>query len=268
MVRILSDLHFGNRSSLVRDLRQLVPLLEGTEKVIFNGDSVEMLFFEDRPKGAANAKALTEICRQAGTEPVFLTGNHDPILTTLHHLELGEGKIFVTHGDILFHGLSPWGHEAPLLRAAHSRELAALKQPASLEEELQAMRRAALVLEGMGKELRANVKPGIAHVILRHLWPPWRPLHILNGWLRTPSLANALVSRHAAHAQFVVIGHTHFSGVWKVGRRVVINTGAFLPLSHSLAVDLKGSTLSVQEIVTENRVFRLGRKIAHYEFNQ
>jgi len=269
MVRILSDLHFGSRSSLVRDLRQLTPLLEGTEQVVFNGDSVEMLFLEDRAKGISNANVLRSLCQQTGTEPVFLTGNHDPTLTDLHHLELAGGEVLVTHGDILFHGLSPWGHEASRMRAAHTRELAALQQPAGFNDELQAMRRAALVIEGMGEKIRAgNIKPGRLHSITRHLWPPWRPLSILSGWARAPFLANALASRHAAQARFVVIGHTHFSGVWRVGKRIVINTGGFLPLSRPLAVDLDDQTLTVRRVNAINGEFRLGTEVARYEFHR
>ena len=266
--RILSDLHFGHRGSRVRELRQLAPLLEGAQRVLFNGDSVEMLFLDERESGGAAVTALRQLCLEVGAEPVFLTGNHDPTLTETHFLELAGGAVFVTHGDILFHGLSPWSIEGELLRAAHTREMEALGHPADLPGQLLAMRRAALAIEHLGEQIRALRKPGLLHAVARHLWPPSLPWHILRGWARTPFLANAFAARHAPQAQFVVIGHTHFGGVWRVGQRVVINTGSFLPLSRRFAIDLDEDALRVREIVFQGGLFRAGREVAKFRLHR
>ena len=222
-----------------------------------------MLFLEDRAQGAADADALRELCLECGTDPVFLTGNHDPTVSGEHHLELAGGAIFVTHGDILFHGISPWGIEAGLLSKAHTREIAAMGHPADLTQRLKAVRRATLAIEHMGAKFNV-AKPGLLHLVRHHLWPPWRPLHILSGWARAPFLANALAARHAPQARFVILGHTHFSGVWRIGKRIIINTGGFLPLSRRFAVDLSDSQLSVREIVSGNGRLRLGPEVARY----
>ena len=172
--------------------------------------------------------------------------------------------MFVTHGDILFHGLSPWGNEAALLRAAHTRELEALGNRSDLPSQFLAMRRAALVLEDMGETVHRLRKPGLVRAMAHHLWPPWRPFHILSGWARTPFLAGAFAARHAPQAQVIVIGHTHFSGVWRIGKRVVINTGGFVPFSRPLAVDLEEETLSIREVVAKGEAFQLGREVARH----
>jgi len=264
MTRILSDLHFGHRGSRVRELGQLAPLLEGAERIVFNGDSVEMRFMEEREQALADADALRQLCVASGANPVFLTGNHDPALTDLHHLELADGAVFVTHGDILFQGISPWSIEAAALREAHRQATETLAPSADLHRQLVAIRRAALALEQMGGKFLTLQKPGVLNAITHHLWPPWRPWHILMGWARTPFLANALAAAHAPQARFVIVGHTHFSGVWRVGKRVVINTGGFVPLSSGLAVDLDDEWLIVRKIAFENGQFRLARKVASY----
>jgi len=264
MVRILSDLHFRPSGSLIQNLRQIAPLLEGAERVVFNGDSVEMRFLEEREQAWANVETLRQLCRQAGAEPVFVTGNHDPVLSDMHHLELAGGAVFVTHGDILFQGLAPWSVEASQLRQAHLRETEALGYPTDLLHQLEAMRRAALSLEYMGGKFLRVQKSGALQSIRHYLWPPWRPWNILRGWTLTPFLANALVSAHAPDARFIILGHTHFSGAWRVGRRVVINTGGFVPLSRNLIVELDEEKVVVRRVVRENGDFRLGRQVTSY----
>jgi len=265
ITRILSDLHFGHKSSVVREWSQIAPLMEGADRILFNGDTVEMRFLEEREKAFADADALRQLCEQAGAGTVFLTGNHDPLLTDIHLMELAGGAVMVTHGDILFPGLSPWSSEARRLIEAHTRELAALEKPDDLASQLAAMRRAALALEHLGETFRRQQKPGLLRAVQHHIWPPWRPLSIVVAWMRTPSLANTLAARHAPHTRFVALGHTHFSGIWRCGKRIIINTGGFLPLARRLAIDLEDQTLTVREIVSKGGLFRFGRVVARFE---
>lgn len=264
MIRILSDLHFGYPSCRVQAVEQLAPLLEGVERLVFNGDTVEMRFPEERATAEAAREALRQFCHAAGAEPTFLTGNHDPVVSEIHHLELADGAVLVTHGDILFHGLSPWSTEATLLREAHDRELAGLAHPANLTQRLQALRRAALILEPLGAKLIARVQPGLWRALAEHFWPLSRPFNILKGWARTPFLANALAARDLPQARCVVVGHTHFSGVWRVGGRTIVNTGGFVPMGRPLAVDLDGTTLTVRHVVEAHGLFWPGNVVARH----
>ncbi|MDD5349137.1 MAG: hypothetical protein PHQ12_02890 [Chthoniobacteraceae bacterium] len=262
MIRILSDLHFGYSSSRVKAAEQLAPLAEGAEEVLFNGDTVETRFPQERDRAREAVAALRNVCHTAGAHAVFLTGNHDPDVTEIHHLELADGAILVTHGDVLFHGLSPWSTEAAVLRAAHDRELAALGHPEDLTRRLEALRRAARVLEPLGAKLMPRVKPGLWHALAEHFWPPWRTLRILGGWAQTPFLANALAARCVPQARCVILGHTHFSGVWRVGGRLVVNTGGFTPMGRPLAAELEGNTLTVRKVVFAHGLFWPGRAVA------
>lgn len=45
----------------------------------------------------------------------YLTGNHDPDISSCHTLELAASRVLITHGDILFDNIVPWGRDATLI---------------------------------------------------------------------------------------------------------------------------------------------------------
>ena len=84
LIRIVSDVHFGERSSTVRELGQLRPLVEGADLFVLNGDTLDT-----RPGG--NAARTDRLRREVlgffascGMPVTFLTGNHDPDLDGRH----------------------------------------------------------------------------------------------------------------------------------------------------------------------------------------
>lgn len=259
--RILSDLHYGHPASYLKKLRALTPLLEGVDHVVFNGDSVERRFTKEEPQGDADYTALQALCAECGVSPTFLTGNHDPFLTELHHLDLADGAVLITHGDILFPGLSPWSRDAEILRRAQIEELALAGNPRTLEPRLIASRRASLAIKDLGPYEHHLASVRSLGGFLQEIWPLWRPLKILGCWAQTPSRASALATRYRPEARTVVIGHTHRAGVWRTGGRLIVNTGSFLPLSGSLAVDVTEKEIIVRKILHHNGSFTLGREI-------
>jgi predicted phosphodiesterase len=262
--RILSDLHFGHPATSLRDVEQLAPLLRGASRVVFNGDSVEARFVKEREQGRADLDLLKAFCRSAGVETTFLTGNHDPGLTDLHHLDLADGAVLVTHGDILFHGLSPWSREAVALQEAHSRFLEEAGNPQAMEPCLAVARRSALAIETLGPLAHHHARIRTLSGFIREVWPPWRPLKMIECWVKTPSLAAAFAAQHRPEAKFILLGHTHRAGVWKRQGRTIINTGSFLPCSGMLAVDLTPAAMVVRKIVQKEGGFRLGRVVARH----
>src|SRR5471032_1537363 len=148
-IRILSDLHFGHPASIVERPEQLVPLFRYAKTVIFNGDTVELRYLRGRRIGMRNSALMREACEAAGARPVFINGNHDPMLSDLSHVDLADGAVLVTHGDLLFHDISPWSHDADIIGQAHTRELADLGEDSFLdfEKRLKASKRAALAIE-------------------------------------------------------------------------------------------------------------------------
>jgi len=264
-VRIISDLHFGHPASIIERPEQLVPLFRDVKTVVFNGDSVEIRYMRGRRIGMRNSVLLREACEAAGTRPVFLNGNHDPIISDLSHVDLADGAVLVTHGDLLFHDISPWSHDAHLLGKAHDRELAGLDEDAFLdfEKRLYASKRAALAIELHRTRHRRDNLSAI-RTIMRECWPPCRPLQIVRSWAVTPTRAEALARVFRPRARFILIGHTHFSGCWRRGPRVIINTGSFLPICGRMAVDVQGGSLKVHPILFERGVFKAGAPMMNF----
>ena len=258
-IRILSDLHFGHPASIIEQPRQLLPLFRGAKTVIFNGDTVEVRYLRGRRIGLRNAVLMREACEGAGARAVFINGNHDPILSDLSHVDLVDGAVLVTHGDLLFHDISPWSHEAEAIGEAHTRELAGMEEDAFLdfEKRLKASKRAALAIELHRNDARRTPLTAI-RTVLRECWPPWRPLQILHSWAVTPARAEALARVFRPRARFILIGHTHLSGSWRRGPRMIINTGSFLPFGGRKAIDVQGATLTVRPILLERGTFHAG----------
>jgi predicted phosphodiesterase len=266
ITRVISDIHFRHPASFVRDLEGLSPLLEGVQDVVFNGDSVEMRFLEDREQALRDAATLRALCAQAGVEPTFLTGNHDPTLTETHHLDLAGGRILVTHGDLLFHGISPWSRKAHVLAAAHARELAQ-GDADDWEHQLRAVKRTMRAVEHLGPKMRHAERGGATlSSFLHEIFPPWRPLLILGCWLKTPDRAGAIAARFRPAAEFVLVGHMHWAGVWRRQGRVVVNTGSFLPFSKALVVDIDeaGGELTVRRVERRGAAFHPGTAVARF----
>ena len=111
--RIFSDLHYGDRASRVRSLGQIAPLLDGPARIVVNGDTLDT-----RPgkHPRRTAELLAEVRRFFADESPpadLLTGNHDNDISETHALELAGGRVFITHGDVLFEDIVPWGRDAP-----------------------------------------------------------------------------------------------------------------------------------------------------------
>lgn len=245
---ILSDLHIAHPFSMVRTPDAITGLLPESGTVIFNGDSVEMRSTLDRDSGAANRDRLLELCEARGCRALFLTGNHDPLVSELHHVDLCSGQVLVTHGDILFHDCSPWSHEGPKIGAEHTRLLSKLDDSArrDLSTRLHTAKLAARVMEHHYKARQSLVS--VARNILMEVIPPWRPLRILKFWGQAPALGAAFVREFRPNARFLIVGHLHHAGVWKLGDVTVINTGCYFPLVGRRMVRIADGRLEVLAI--------------------
>lgn len=265
-VRILSDLHFGHPASILERPEQLLPLLRGVKTVIFNGDTVELRYLRGRQLGQHHAEIIRQTCEGAGVRPIFVAGNHDPIISHVSHVDLAEGAVLATHGDLMFHDISPWSSGASEMGRAHTRELAMLGEDKlyDFELRLKASKRAAQAIE-MHRTRLDRDRLATVRTLLRECWPPWRPLQILHAWVITPRLAANLARTFRPRARIVLIGHTHFSGCWQRGGRTIINTGSFLPFGGRMAVDLEGRQLSVRGIRFDGRVFHPGEAMMKFD---
>ncbi|HVW22370.1 MAG TPA: metallophosphoesterase [Opitutaceae bacterium] len=258
-IRIFSDIHFGDRLSQVTSLAQLTPLLQGVSRVILNGDTIDT-----RPGGDP---ALTRAWRAkaaafAAASPApltFLTGNHDPDCSGQHALELAGGRVFLTHGDVIFDNIVPWGRDAGPIRARLSAALAAL--PAGGRGDLDArLRTYRQVAAGVRQRHQAERNFWRYHLRLAHdtIWPPYRLWRIPWAWLVAPGRTAALLRRHRPDARFILVGHTHRPGIWRRHGLTVINTGSFTRPWGAFAVDLGPDELVVRRIERREGRFHPG----------
>jgi UDP-2,3-diacylglucosamine pyrophosphatase LpxH len=262
-VTILSDLHVGHPASYVTDPEELAPLFRDTATAIFNGDTVEMLWLVNREKAQEQMERISHTCIAQGARPVYLNGNHDPVISSASYLDLAAGAVLVTHGDILFHAIAPWGREAALLAMEHTRILEGMdhEDRTDFEKRLVAIKRTSLALEMHEPPVRRGRWARLS-MALREGWPPWRAFRIIRFWMQTPRLAAELAARFRPEARFVLIGHTHYAGVWRRGDRIVVNTGSFLPFSGRYAVRIDRDRLEVRKVVRGKGGWELGRTVA------
>jgi predicted phosphodiesterase len=266
VIRILSDVHFGDRASRVRKLRQLRPLLHDVSGVVLNGDTLDT-----RPGPALTGTAdlvaeVTDFFPHEVPSATMLTGNHDPDVTPLHALDLAGGRVFAVHGDVLFDEIVPWGQDVPLVTRLMAAERL-IPPPAALSEldhRLAVWRRVAGRIPQRHQSERHGVKYACKYA-LDTVWPPNRVLKIFAAWREAPHLAAALLRRHRPAARFIVTGHTHRPGVWRMpGGLTVINTGSFcLPLG-GCAVDVTPEQITVRQVVARRGEFYAGKILAGF----
>jgi len=247
-ITILSDLHVGHPFSILRRPEQIAPLLPRDATVVFNGDSVEMRSRLDRDTGQARREQLRELCEARGSRAIFLTGNHDPLVSDLHHIDLCDGKVLVTHGDILFHECSPWSHEGPHIGEEHTRLLGTLAEHErkDLTIRLRIAKEATRITEKIYTAEQSFLS--VLRNLVMELIPPWRPLRILGFWRQAPGLAAAIAREFRPEARFMIVGHLHHAGVWEVDGRTIINTGSFFPFPGRRMVEIRDGRIEVRKI--------------------
>ncbi len=260
-VRILSDVHWGHSLSLVRRPEQLLPLIEGAGTVVFNGDTIEE---RGGFGGDENAEVLAEQCRRSGAEPVFLNGNHDPGVSPLGALEWGGGRVLVTHGDVLFPEIAVWKKRRPELKVRCERlyRNGAEAHPEPLEAVVESVRSAC---GGVIREHACEAGIGAAGFLLRQGWPPSRPWHVFRCWAETGPRGARLAAGRGSGTRFVILGHTHYPGVWRSGDCTVINTGSFFPLMGGRVVELADGTATVRRVERRGEAFGPGRPVGRWE---
>lgn len=239
-VRIFSDLHLAHPVSRIERVSALRPLLDGAGTVVFNGDTWQELTRAVRSRSAEMLGELRELCREAGCEAVFLSGNHDPGWPGPGWLALAGGRIAVTHGDALLFDGAPWKREI-LTNDWKVRELWAQHPEAG---------------EHIGERLRlareiARALPSQDDRGGRHWWqrawdaatPPQRALRMLQAWCSQGSLAAGFCEQYFPTAEVIIIGHFHRHGRWRRGGRLIINTGSFVAPGRAHWVEWHGGWL-------------------------
>jgi predicted phosphodiesterase len=266
LIRIFSDVHYGDRSSRVRRLAQLRPLLDGVTHVVFNGDTLDT---RPSPRPEYTVQLLAELrawITRSGLPTTLLTGNHDPEISPDHTLELAAARVFVTHGDVIFDNIVPWGRDAATISKLLTAGLAHLPPFARdrLEDRMALWRRVCAQIPQRHQSEPHGLKYAL-HFAADTVWPPLRIFRILHAWHHAPALAAALTRRHRPQAKFVILGHTHRPGVWRTRSDViVINTGSFCPPVGGHCVDVTPDRVIVRRIAARGGEFSPGASVAEF----
>ena len=267
-VRIISDLHLAHPGSSVVDATQLSPLLEGVKTVIFNGDTTEERLKQYRDLAATHLEILAKMCDEAGVAMVMVRGNHDPETPPFGAIDLCGGQVFVTHGDVLYPDVSPWSRNIHYARDARAR----IEQEYppdyrdDLESALEVSRRVTQEMEVHQPQARPGLV-GKLTTMLSQAWPLSRPVTILKVWCGAPRLTEVVLKKYRPEARVFIVGHTHRPFFKHRDGRVLINTGAFLTMSHAYAVDIGGGHLSVRRIRERDGKFVLDRRIGELDLD-
>ncbi|HWA84774.1 MAG TPA: metallophosphoesterase [Opitutus sp.] len=266
ITRIFSDLHYGDRASKLTRLAALAPLIDGADRIILNGDTLDTRPSRDPAATAVLRAEVADFFGRLAAPVTFIPGNHDPDISSQHRLEFADGLVFVTHGDALFESLVPWGRDAAIARARIAAELAAL--PPDSRDHLDARLAAAHRAAAMIPQRHQSERHGLKHLlgfVADTVWPPWRMLLVLRAWRETPARAASFVRRHGLPARFFVMGHTHRLGFSRAsGGFVVVNTGSFAPPGRAGFVDLTADRLTLRRIFARRGEFHPGPPIAEF----
>jgi predicted phosphodiesterase len=266
LTRIFSDVHFGDRASRVRELGQLRPLLDGVTHLVLNGDTLDTRPGGDPAETAELGRAVRSFFAGQVPAVTFVTGNHDADFSPHHHVDLADGAVFATHGDILFDNLVPWSRDARVAGQRIAVELTRLAdaERADLDRRLAAFRRVAHSIPQRHQAEKNPLRYAV-RFLADTVWPPHRVILIARAWQLLPPRTFELVRRHRPQARFVLTGHIHRPGVWTSPRGVVsINTGSFVPPLGGYAVDLTPAALAVRRVELRRGEFHPGERVAEF----
>lgn len=264
-LRIISDIHYGDRASAVHRLAQLAPLADDTTHLICNGDTTDTRPEPD-PNSVNQRRAdLADFVQNCSKPVQFLSGNHDPDISEVHSLDLADGHVLLTHGDILYHNIVPWGQDATLADqlVQHFQDEIPSTQP-TFNELLIAHRRAARDIPQRHQAEKHGLKY-LAGFITDTIWPPTRILRILKAWREFPQRGQKLLKTHRPEARILICGHTHRPGIWRrPNGQVLINTGSFCPPLGQLMVDLEEDRLLVRKVLRNQQDYHPGKIVAQF----
>jgi predicted phosphodiesterase len=260
--RIFSDVHYGDRASGVLAIRQLRGLAEGAESIILNGDTLDTRPGPHPDRTAEQRSEILAFFSGAAGSVTYVTGNHDPDISACHACELAGGEVFVTHGDVVFGDIVPWGRDAGAIRR-RLREAWPARAGGTLDEQLSAWRLVAAEIPQRHQSERHPLKYALRFAA-DTIWPPWKALLILNAWRVQPQRIAALARRHRPSARFAIVGHTHYPGVWILDGVTVINTGSFCGPLGGLAVDVEPGRLTVRTIERVRGEYRTGKTLREF----
>jgi len=246
---ILSDFHFGTPASRVeRQLDGIRALARQYDRVILNGDTLDRYEAPGcTPQAEALRKDIIEACSSRSGPPELVMGNHDPALSAIQWIYLEEAAALVFHGDCVADCTHPTRSDDRILAARlrqHWQKLGGRPaQFVELSDIYRTVQAQHLLEYPLAREPRSTLT-----YLLRTIYPPQKPFHILRYWRQTPRVAARLGATFPQPVRHVFIGHTHRAGRWHIHGITVHNTGSFMPMSVPCAASVEGAEISVRPL--------------------
>lgn len=262
VIRIFSDVHFGDPDSRVQDLTWLHPLFEGADRLIFNGDTLDT----EKPGGTERLSKVRTFFATLPQHLTVVTGNHDPIISPIGETSVAEGRVWITHGNVLFEDVAPW---AGVRDTIHTRLAPLLAAVPPAERDLLATRHRLhrTLCVGLPDPYNAYRRGPLARVtrLIHTLFPPRRLLAMLAAWRNEAALADRFATRERPDARFILLGHTHLPTITRrPSGRIVINTGSYCPPWGARVVEIADGIVRVRAVKRTPGRFRFGRTVAEF----
>lgn len=266
---ILSDTHMAQRGRGAGSAEALRPLWAGATRVIFNGDTAEARSQRRYDESMQRIEDLKRLTAEDGVQLTLIAGNHDPLVSERDWLELFDGRVLLTHGDLLHPAIAPWSDENNELEDEYRRAMEQLDaDPDSADAQAKADAARAASVRHWRKQLIEHYKKSS-----RGPWRKWvvrfrKAALVLYYWYAMPRRAMRFAEQHFPDCRFFVFGHIHRPGVWQdhkaeprvadenSGGRIILNTGSFYTPRWPHAVVIEDGEISLWKI-------RFNRKRGH-----
>ena len=250
---VISDTHFAG-GVFAPSPEQLRPLWQGVDRLVVNGDVAEIHHAGQRSNAARQVLELQRVCERDDVELTLISGNHDAYVSDLRYMTLSGDRILITHGDALHPAIAPWSRSARRIESATAHALDRLDHPElDLTERLEIFQHAARA------EWERGGPPIGWRIVTDMLTRPRSFWELMRYWQTVPDLARRFARDYAPNATYLLVGHSHRSGIWRSEGLTIINTGHFGLLSRPLAVLVDDASLSVW------RVSRRGKRYSRDE---
>ena len=100
-ILVLSDLHLGLTARRTPTPAMLRPLWQGCDHLLLNGDTAELHVPSMSAPATDQLATMQQLCEEDGVGLSLIAGNHDPFISPLQRCTLVDGRVLVTHGQVI-----------------------------------------------------------------------------------------------------------------------------------------------------------------------
>ena len=252
-ILVLSDLHLGLTARRTPTPAMLRPLWQGCDHLLLNGDTAELHVPSMSAPATDQLATMQQLCEEDGVGLSLIAGNHDPFISPLQRCTLVDGRVLVTHGQVIHRRDSKPPVEGQTFEVGDAGSLSGrhLFTRAMYDDAIERSR----TYTPPEHELQApqTLRDSIPWSASK----PFLVLKILRYWRAYPGFTDAYRQRVQPDARVVIVGHSHRDGVWQFDDCAVLNTGSWTWPGRPHAVCIEGTTLRMHAIRVRNGLAEL-----------